>query len=153
MNILDELRHDHQRLRAAMARLETRPANPGDLAQFSEDLLGHARAEDESLFRELEPALPPGHGPIAVMRAEHEEIESGLAHLARGEEAGGDADARLARLFALARDHFGKEEEILFEFAEQLISLARLEALGVVFRGSRAADAAEPTRGASPIAG
>lgn len=137
MNILDELRRDHDRLRTTMTALETGPATPAELRAFAGDLLEHARLEDELLFGELDPALPPGHGPIAVMRAEHEEIEGGLAELTSAGPDGAERAGRLRRLLELARDHFDKEEQVLFAFAERLVEPGRLAALGAVLRDSR----------------
>jgi hemerythrin-like domain-containing protein len=114
-------------------------------------LLEHARKEDEALFPALERTLDPSHGPTAVMRAEHVDIAA-QAHLFRSTvhqlehvehaaiRAGGEALAALAtgdgdaaRIVAVARElialleaHFGKEEEILFPMARQLLSAGEL---------------------------
>ena len=137
MNILDELRRDHDLLRADMAHLEAGPITRERLSGFARDLLAHARLEDELLFRELEPALPSGHGPIEVMRQEHVEIENGLAEAGSVDPAEPGLPQRLGGLFGIARDHFEREEQVLFPFAERLVDAARLAALGAVFRGGR----------------
>lgn len=117
-------------------------------------LLDHARKEDEALFPALERSFGSTHGPTAVMRAEHQEIAA-QAHLfqrtlhqledvehpalvAGGKELAGLAAGRgdAARIAPLARDllalldaHFGKEEEILFPMARQLLSADELHAI------------------------
>jgi len=114
-------------------------------------LLDHARKEDEALFPALERTFDPNHGPTAVLRAEHQDIaaqahlfERTVHQLENVEHpaiiAGGQALAALAagqgdatRIAPLARDllalleaHFGKEEEILFPMARQMLSAGEL---------------------------
>lgn len=134
MQILDELRHDHDELRAVMSALESGAATPERLARFVTALTTHAHREDELLFVALERYLPADHGPLQVMRSEHEEIEGGLARLGGADPAAPAVRADIARLCALARDHFRKEEEVLFAFAARLLDAPRLAALGVSLR-------------------
>ena len=114
-------------------------------------LLEHARKEDEALFPALERTFDRSHGPTAVLRAEHVDIEARaqvfkrtvheLEHVEHAAiRAGGAALAALAagegeaaRVVGLAREmialleaHFGKEEEILFPMARQMLSTAEL---------------------------
>ena len=121
MQILDDLRRDHARLRAEMIALTTTTSTPERLARFSADLQAHARREDDQVFVPLEKFLPADHGPLAVMRAEHEEIERRLARLDGADPGEPEVRAEFARLAAVARDHFRKEEEVLFAFAERLL--------------------------------
>jgi regulator of cell morphogenesis and NO signaling len=88
----------------------------------------HAQIEEELLFRTLDPHLGGG-GPLAVMRMEHEEIEGGLSALPDAEdiEAAGN---RLLRVVQVARQHFAKEEQVLFPMAEQVLGPERLTDLG-----------------------
>ena len=139
MTLLEELRRDHDHLRSEMSRLESGAPDPESLRRFVAELPVHAHLEDELLFAELESSLPPGDGPIAVMRAEHEEIESGLAGISALAPGDAELPRRLRRLFAVARDHFAKEEEVLFAFAERLVERDRLVALGGSFRARRGA--------------
>lgn len=134
MQILDELRHDHDQLRAEMAALEAKTPAAERLARFAAALVSHAHREDELLFSALEPYLPADHGPLQVMRAEHAEIEALLGRLEGADPAGLAARADLARLCAVARDHFRKEEEVLFAFATRLLDAPRLAALGAALR-------------------
>ncbi len=92
-------------------------------------LKSHAQIEEELLFTAMDPFFPPGVGPLAVMRAEHEEIEGSVERLLAGvglEEGRG----LLMRIPELAREHFGKEENILYPMAEQQLGAARLTELG-----------------------
>jgi len=71
------------------------------------------------------------------MRAEHEEIDRHLSELRSAED---EATARRSLLHALslAREHFAKEEQVLFPLAENLLGdeeLARLGAEWATRRG------------------
>ncbi len=92
-------------------------------------LESHAHLEDELLFEPLEQHLGTGAGPLSVMRLEHDEIEAVLARLRESEEPV-EARTTATRLAALARDHFAKEEQVLFPLAEQTLGEVGLEQLG-----------------------
>ncbi len=133
MNILEELRRDHDHLRSEMNALESGAHEHGRLGRFVRALTTHAHLEDELLFRALEPALPAENGPLAVMRAEHAEIEGLLARL-EGEPPSRETDELLGALVGIARQHFLKEEQVLFAFAERLLDERSRAALGVEFQ-------------------
>ena len=127
-------------------------------------LLSHARKEDEALFPALERILGAGGGPTEVMRLEHRDIHAqaglfrrtlqelnevehpaivqGGASLRGLAESGGSAE-ELRRtgetIIRLLDMHFGKEEEILFPMARQILSP---EALREVARQMEALEAA-----------
>lgn len=109
-------------------------------AQVASALASHAQIEDELLFTSLEEHLPREMGPLAVMRMEHQEIEGGLEKLpdATGAEA---ARALLTRVLHTARDHFAKEEQVLFPLAEERLGEARLQELGRQWAGRRGVSA------------
>lgn len=134
MSILDELREDHVKLLGELSALAAGPAEAERVARFVRDLVGHAHGEDDLLFRELEKGLPADHGPLAVMREEHEEIEGRLTRIASLDPSGDEIGNQLRRLLAVAREHFLKEEEVLFEFALRLVDAERLDELGRLFR-------------------
>jgi regulator of cell morphogenesis and NO signaling len=137
MDILGELSSDHGRLRSQMDALEAMTSPDVELLRrFAGELLTHATLEDRLLFCELESGLPSDHGPLLVMREEHHEIESRLARI-EADAAAGEIHG-LRHLFAIAREHFLKEEQVLFSFAERLIEPARLENLGADLRAARA---------------
>lgn len=139
MDIVEELLADHLKLRAAMSDLEAGRVTRESLARFVHDLLTHAHLEDDLLFRSLEGSLPADHGPLVVMRAEHEEIEGRLARLDGADPARQDLSGELKRLVAVAREHFLKEEEVLFGFARRLIDAERLRTLGAELADRRGA--------------
>lgn len=141
MDIVEELLADHLKLRAAMSELEAGRVTRDSLASFVHELLTHARLEDELLFESLEGSLPADHGPLAVMRAEHEEIEGRLARLEGADPGRQDLSSDLHRLVAVAREHFLKEEEVLFGFARRLLDAERLRALGAQLAERRGAAA------------
>lgn len=139
MHILDELNRDHARLRQEMDELQQDPPNGESrerLARFVGALIAHAHLEDELLFAALEPYLPAEHGPLQVMRGEHDEIEARLARLAGADPARAETRPDLARLFELARHHFLREERVLFPFASRLLDGPRLAVLGEAYRAA-----------------
>ncbi len=98
-------------------------------AELAAGLATHAHLEDELLFVPLEGPLGPNGGPLAVMRAEHEQVEGMLERLAQVEDVE-EAEALAARLVAIAHEHFEKEEEVLFPMADQLLGEEELRSLG-----------------------
>lgn len=102
-------------------------------------LATHAHLEDELLFTALDPHLGQA-GPLSVMRSEHEEIEGGLNRLP---EIGDLEEARrLARhVVETAREHFAKEERVLFRMAEHILGPETLAALGARWAEARGVEA------------
>jgi len=91
-------------------------------------LLAHARAEEDFLFPSLEPYLGQ-MGPLAVMRAEHEEIDR-LLQAARTESDVDALKSLITRLLTLVHGHFQKEEQVLFGMARRFLDDAALTSLG-----------------------
>ena len=114
-------------------------------------LVLHARKEDEALFPALEAIFGTDAGPTYVMRQEHEEIHgqgqllrstlyelnevehprirAGGARLRDLAVSGGSADALKANAEEIVRlldQHFGKEEQILFPMAQNVLDDAAL---------------------------
>jgi iron-sulfur cluster repair protein YtfE (RIC family) len=98
-------------------------------------LAGHANLEEELLFQALD-LFPEAAGPLNVMRMEHEEIEGALGRIP---EIEGIEECRslLLHVVQVARQHFAKEEQILFRLAGQLLGDAKLEGLGAEWAGRR----------------
>ncbi len=115
----------------------------------------HARKEDEALFPALEAILGADGGPTYVMRQEHKEIHgqgellrstlyelnevehpqirAGGARLRELAVSGGSLDAlkaNAAEIIRLLDLHFGKEEQILFPMAQNLLDEAALAEIG-----------------------
>jgi iron-sulfur cluster repair protein YtfE (RIC family) len=95
---------------------------------LSSAVLSHAALEDEVLF----PALVErgqAEGPLDVMRAEHKEIEL-LAAAVRASMTLEEAKEVMFRLIDTLREHFGKEERVLFPMCERLLGAQKLMELG-----------------------
>jgi len=139
MTITDALRGEHAVFYLMFDRVLGRGAPTEDLEVAATSralhgtILAHAGAEDELLFQALDPYFP-GAGPLSCMREEHEEIERAFAAAAQGGPA---ARPALARAVELARDHFLKEEEVLFSLAEQHLDSRRLTELGTEWAARR----------------
>ncbi len=135
MKITDALLGEHGVFYAQLAHLEqVAPVAPtlaqvqGLTALLGAALSTHAAMEDELLFTALDPYLGGG-GPLAVMRMEHDQIESALVQV---QQAGERVEAQRLTLNAIqvARDHFAKEEQILFYIAQQVLGDEALARLG-----------------------
>ncbi len=99
-----------------------------------ETLGGHARLEDELLFKALEPHLGTEGGPLYVMRLEHDEIETALG---RAASAGKAAPSEVMGALGVAAEHFVKEERVLFPMARELLGEETLRRLGAEWSARR----------------
>ena len=133
--------------RGELAVAEAMPALEAVGRMMGTRLLAHARREDEALFPAIEKALGHAGGPTAVMRQEHRlihaeaarfretlrelnEVEhpaivAGGAALRRMTAQGAKADELRAtgeQIIRLLDLHFGKEEDILFPMAREVLS-------------------------------
>ena len=98
-------------------------------------LVSHAQIEEDLLFPALDPHLGE-MGPLTVMRAEHREINDLLEAVGRA----GDVEAVksiISRLLNVAREHFHKEEQVLFAMAGQFLNEEDLTNLGDEWAASR----------------
>ncbi len=98
-------------------------------------LVSHARIENEMLFPALETHLGTA-GPLAVMRQEHDEIDDALRE-AVSAETPDVARERVEHALQVARDHFAKEEQVLFGMAQQALSEQELARLGLRWANAR----------------
>lgn len=105
------------------------------------DRIHHAKEEHE-LFPKLEElGIPNQGGPIGVMLAEHVEGRGLVAELreaasahAAGDGGAAEAWAGAAGAYAgLLRAHIGKENEVLFPTADQVLGPADREGLAAAF--------------------
>ena len=106
----------------ALAQVQSR------MSLLSAALDTHARLEDQLLFTALEPHLGP-MGPLAVMRMEHDQIEDLFGRISQASSLSEAQDLTL-QLLRIARDHFAKEERVLFPLAAQILGLETLSELG-----------------------
>ncbi len=115
-------------------------------------LAQHARKEDDALFPALDAIIGAESGPTYVMRAEHKEIhgqgellrqtlhelnavehpkiEAGGAKLRELAAKGGSAETlktNAEEIIRLLDMHFGKEEQILFPMAENMLDEETLD--------------------------
>jgi len=96
----------------------------------------HAKLEEELLFSALEPHLGKGYGPLAVMRAEHEEMERLLGQIEDAADVEG-AMLWVEEALSAARSHFQKEEQVLFPMAQRLLGDEALTRLGRAWAEAR----------------
>lgn len=129
-----------------LAGLERQGALPLEAAAAAVDLVrrfaddAHHGKEERLLFPALVSAgLPRRHGPIAVMLHEHDQgreqvrrMVDGLAAARAAADRGRFAEAAEAYARQL-RSHIGKENQVLFPMAEELISPGALAAVGAAF--------------------
>lgn len=111
-------------------------------------LLTHAELEERLLLHPLETDLT---GPVQVMRAEHAHIEAELRTILSDQHREiGQAFTKLRTAVALpearmqllavldfARDHFAKEERILFPMSHAILGADRLRQLGAEWASQR----------------
>jgi len=124
---------DH--LEQAVPAAETLAQVQNQTALLAAGLGPHANLENDLLFAALEPHLGP-MGPLAVMRMEHDEIEGTLARVQEVKDLAGAQHLALHAI-QVARDHFAKEEQVLFPMAQQVLSAEALAQLGAQWAEQR----------------
>jgi iron-sulfur cluster repair protein YtfE (RIC family) len=135
MNLIDALLGEHAAFYALFDEVENRLPTATTAAEvtalgapLARALVSHARLEDELLFPVLANADGPG-GPLEVMHADHQEIHDTLDAALRDPDLTGAADSLQAAI-DLAREHFAKEEQVLFPHAREIVDASVLEDLG-----------------------
>jgi regulator of cell morphogenesis and NO signaling len=154
MKITDALKGEHGVFYAQFDHLErlvpsaNLPIIQALGALLAAGLAPHAHIENEILFPALESQLGGEGGPLTAFREEHAEIEGTLTHLQELRaltQAHDDIEGALQRLpqvddveearqmvrhvLLTAREHFLKEEQMLFPMAEDILSERQLERL------------------------
>ncbi len=151
MKITDALRGEHCVFYAQFKFIESSlaEANLGTIqalgGMLAAALVPHATIENDVLFPPIEERIGEG-GPTMVMRMEHAEIEGSLGELADLKGTHDEIEGALSKLpnakstddarrivngiLVAAREHFGKEENVLFPMAEQYLTGDVLESLG-----------------------
>lgn len=120
MTIMDALLGEHGALYAMFDHIEKDTSADRIQAQaalLNAVLLSHAVIENDVFFPALAEKIGR-QGPLAVMEMEHAHIEEALEGVATIEKPE-EARALVLQTIALAREHFAKEEQILFMIAEQ----------------------------------
>jgi len=105
-------------------------------AMLAAALASHAQMEEELLFTTLEPHIG-SMGPLAVMRTEHDEIEKSLERLPMLREVD-QVRELLLKVVTVAREHFPKEEQVLYPMANKTLSAETLIDLGAQWAARRA---------------
>ncbi len=129
-NLFDYIEQSLPRLRT-LAELKV-------LAAALEALLqAHSRTEDELFIAPLEHCLEQ-IGQSETFHEEHEEIDANLLAVQKARNAR-IARKLLARAVIACRDHFDKEERIVFPLAERTLKTNTLQALGAAWLKRREA--------------
>jgi hemerythrin-like domain-containing protein len=117
---------DH--IEAAVPRLKT-PGEVKLLATLVDKVLApHSKTEDDLFIEPLEHCFEQ-IGQSETFHAEHRQIEETLAKVQKARTLG-DAKRILLSAIAAARDHFDKEERIVFPMAERVLKAKTLSDLG-----------------------
>ncbi len=101
------------------------------VAILAAGLGSHAHLEEELLFKALD-NTPAGAGPIPIMRHEHDVIDRALIGIQQMEDQD-QAHKLIKSTLELTRQHFAKEEKILFPMAAQMLQEASLVQFGVLW--------------------
>lgn len=145
----DILKHEHQVILLVLDGAE-RTAAAGDcmdldlVAQMVDffrnfaDRCHHAKEEGYLFPLLIERGLPRDEGPVHVMLTEHDQGRAHVRAIAAEVEQPTEADkqviaAHLAEYVALLRAHIGKEDNVLFPLADQLLSVTEQETLHADF--------------------
>ncbi len=142
MKVTDALLGEHGVLYAHFDRIEAVAAAATTLTQIQEVtvvlsavVLSHANLEEELLFPALEAHMGTT-GPLAVMRTEHDEIEHAVRQIEEARNLDDGANC-VARALNILRDHFQKEEEVLFSIARQTLDEETQIRLGKAWAAAR----------------
>ncbi len=142
MKLTDALLGEHGVCYALFDQIEAATATATSVVQIrkatvalSAVVLSHANPEEELLFPALEMHMGTT-GPPAVMRTGHEEIEHALRQIEAAQNLDHGADC-VARALSMLRDHFQKEEEVLFSMARQMLDEETQVRLGKAWAEAR----------------
>ena len=124
---------DHMEQFIPMATSGEQVKTQGEMLKSA--LASHAYLEEELLFKNLELHIGP-MGPLAVMRSEHDQIERSLENLP-GTQDLAQAQTLLLRVIEIARNHFAKEEQILYPLARKTLTPEMLSDLGTQWAKQR----------------
>jgi hemerythrin-like domain-containing protein len=117
---------DH--IEAAVPRLKT-PGEVKLLATLVDKVMApHSKTEDDLFIEPLEHCFEQ-IGQNETFHAEHRQIEEALAKVQKARTPG-DAKKILLGAIAASRDHFDKEERIVFPMAERVLKTKTLSDLG-----------------------
>ena len=135
MHIIDALLGEHAVFYALFDELDQVADAAADVdavaravAPVATALISHARLEDELLFPALREVLGEG-SLVEIMTKEHEDIDRTLRAVLRATDLGA-ATGDLLHALDLVREHFEKEETVLFLEARDALTAEQSEELG-----------------------
>jgi len=135
MKVTDALLGEHGAFNALLNGIEKLAATAGDIAQIESasavlaaELSAHATFEEDLLFPMLEPRLESSE-IIDQMRIEHKIIQDGLERIEDARDIGEALEA-VAQTMNAARNHFQKEETVLYPLAQKVLDDETLDQLG-----------------------
>lgn len=135
MKVTEALLGEHGTLKALLEHLETTIQTTESLEHIqslssllASALESHASIENEILFPALEKVLGRD-GPLEVMHHEHDEIAATFRSVLTCDDVA-RARSLVRHVLQVAREHFEKEEVVLFPMAERALDGAALDRLG-----------------------
>ncbi len=154
--MFERMRNDHRSVLEHVSRLEQGALAPGRkvreparerdrellalVAMLDRQFATHMAAEDLVLFPELERVLPQGQAAVEPLRAEHEDLREMLRRLEKTlrKPARAARDEQIAvqvrDLIDLLRIHIRKEESIVLNVAERVLTPREIDALDARIR-------------------
>ena len=142
MKLTDALLGEHGAFHALLDGIEEMAPIAGDVAQIDSatavlatEIKAHAALEEELLFPALEPHLAAGE-LIAEMHAEHKEIRRGLERIENAEDIS-EAIEAVQQTINAARNHFRKEETVIYALAKEVLDDETLTRLGKAWAAAR----------------
>ncbi len=142
MKLTDALLGEHGAFNVLLNEIEKMASIAGDVAQidsaiavFATEIKAHAALEEELLFPALKPHLATNE-LITEMLAEHKEIRQGLERIENAVDISEAIDAVQQTISAI-RNHFQKEEKVLYPFAEDVLDDETLIRLGKAWAVAR----------------
>ena len=135
MKLTDMLRGEHAAFGALLDEIEGMASFAGEVAQIesamtvlSTEVKSHASLEEKLLFPALKPHMESDE-LFTEMRADHEQIQSGLEHIENARDLD-EAIEAVRQTLATARRHFKNEEKKLYALAEEVLDDETLIQLG-----------------------
>ncbi len=135
MKLIDVLLGEHAVFNALLDEVEEMASFAGEVAQIESamtvlttEIKSHAALEEKLLYPALEPYVETDE-LFAEMRADHEQIRSGLERIENAWDLDEALDA-VRQALDITRKHFKNEEEKLYALAEEVLDDETLTRLG-----------------------
>jgi len=145
MKLIDALLGEHAMLYALFDSVESLAAQAttmdevqGLASLLSAQVSSHSQLEEELLDPALEPHMGVD-GPLAMMNEEHRGIRRAFEQIERAKDVKSGVE-RIHAAINLVRDHFKKEEVVLFNITQQILSDEEQMILGMKWARARGVD-------------